>query len=417
MKLFSLFLAFGLLVPYAASEEPTSVIWPGGKMSLGQAVKLLQNTGNTTMLMAGVDEKETRTLPPMNGTYWEALLTLCKNFNLDINPPRLHRVHIQRHSRASAQRRYNKPQFIHVEAGPVQLVKKVEETTDANSLNNPDPKSLAMWIMKDETKKRLKQSGGIAAQRSAHGHYLVEIVDAAVATIHNQHTTRTRAGFSFRVRLEPRWNLDQLGPSHMIWRAVTASNGQRLQDRHERRQETHIDHGHQVFWGRVPIINKPEPTTKPQEPIVKIIHDAPRDLNGIRVQAIIHSELWKDLSVQAILVPGQRKTVYFDGIPLTIFAISDDMAAANGLPHGRLGLIYPTTENGLSNRLQLTAYTTSGSQVEIYDYREESAPQPGHTLRYYFGENIGKNIYKIVISASLVDITIDNPIEFTLELP
>jgi hypothetical protein len=68
----------------AAIGRATPVRLNGGATSLAAAVALLAASGNPTLLADGVDPAASATLPPQDGTYWQALLAVCAAFDLGI---------------------------------------------------------------------------------------------------------------------------------------------------------------------------------------------------------------------------------------------------------------------------------------------------------------------------------------------
>jgi hypothetical protein len=68
----------------AALSRATPVRLGGGATSLAVAVTLLSASGNPTLLADNVDGAISVVLPPLDGTYWQALLAVCAAFDLGI---------------------------------------------------------------------------------------------------------------------------------------------------------------------------------------------------------------------------------------------------------------------------------------------------------------------------------------------
>ena len=60
-----------------AVTHPTKVHLPGGPTTLAAVLERLSANGNATQLAAGIDPATPLDLPPIDGTYWQALMAVC----------------------------------------------------------------------------------------------------------------------------------------------------------------------------------------------------------------------------------------------------------------------------------------------------------------------------------------------------
>ncbi len=70
----------------ADMSVPTRVKIAGGKMRLADAITQLSADGNTTTLDSEVDPTREAELPPLTGTYWEAVVAICDAYELVPKP-------------------------------------------------------------------------------------------------------------------------------------------------------------------------------------------------------------------------------------------------------------------------------------------------------------------------------------------
>jgi hypothetical protein len=67
-------------------QVPTRIRWDAGECDVAEAVRRLA-TDNLVFLELGVDDRRRAQLPAFEGTFWEAVLSVCRAFDLTILPP------------------------------------------------------------------------------------------------------------------------------------------------------------------------------------------------------------------------------------------------------------------------------------------------------------------------------------------
>ena len=85
LRLCGCLLASILLLP--AAEGDGGVAWAGGRLSLKEAVDLLDGSGNPTRLLPGADSARQVMLPAFRSSYWQAALLIARSFDLELRPP------------------------------------------------------------------------------------------------------------------------------------------------------------------------------------------------------------------------------------------------------------------------------------------------------------------------------------------
>jgi hypothetical protein len=64
----------------------TTLAWPGGRITAGEAVRLLAASGNPTSLVDPADAARSADLPALAGDYWQGVVAVCAAFDLLIEP-------------------------------------------------------------------------------------------------------------------------------------------------------------------------------------------------------------------------------------------------------------------------------------------------------------------------------------------
>ncbi len=222
--------------------QPTRLTWEAGDKTLAEAVAWLSEDGNRTTLHPNLDGNVLAPVAFVEGTYWEAVQAVCRAYNLYVTPPIRYR-HVYGGSN-NAHSIYTQ-----VEAGPVELAllpgetllgHKVDRTPSQVTVEDPDlaklredPAALRRFLAGKIRKKRSEQQRSNRDTRPdtlyhpSHM-FLVCIEDAGIWTSRSRSMAYSRAGIAFRLRIEPRIDMESIGPCQLNWYRAFASNGTEL---------------------------------------------------------------------------------------------------------------------------------------------------------------------------------------------
>lgn len=175
--------------PFAAGLDlqiPTHLRWEAGECAVADAVKRLGAT-NQVLLELGADERRRATLPAFEGNFWEAVLVICRAFDLTILPP----------------------------SQTVQSLDEEGQNTPTCITGGP----LCLG-------KRHGDRPGIVAFQAS-GILLMGLDALTVVTNQGLNGVTRQAELSYRLRLEPRLDPSLIGSAMISWTSMAVSNNGR----------------------------------------------------------------------------------------------------------------------------------------------------------------------------------------------
>lgn len=370
-------LAAALAAGEPADDGPpreTRVSWGGGVIALDEAIALLAAHGNHTELAVGTDGSERAELSLVQGGYWDVLLAVCQAFDLRLQPP-------ERHQRFPGLRHRlemdDDQQLLAVETGPVVLG---------------------------------RHGGDRVLARQVQGPALIEVVDAGIATTRTVSDHRSRAVIALRVRLEPRYALESLGPGTVSWLEAESSDGRPLALRDP---GDPARHGRRfVHWqgGGVSAVA----TRQREPPTVVQVHDVDPTLRGLRVRGEGRIQLLERARFELLMVPGQRVEAKLGDHGVEVWLLDQRRAQRSEWDRSGLGIAYGR-ELELGQSPEVLVHRLSGEQVETTGGHRGWSDN--RITRYHFVEGLGEDaVYRVSVSASYQSGLFELPIDVEVRL-
>lgn len=167
-------------------QIPTRIRWDAGECDVAEAIRRLA-ADNQVLLELGADERRRATLPAFEGTFWEAVLVVCRAFELTILPP----------------------------SQSVQGQDEDGETTPTCVTGGP----LCLG-------QRQGERAGIESFQAS-GILLMGLDALTVVSNHGLGGVTRQAELSYRLRLEPRLDASLIGSATVSWTSLAGAAGGR----------------------------------------------------------------------------------------------------------------------------------------------------------------------------------------------
>lgn len=304
----------------AAAEPGGGVTWAGGRLSLAEAVAVLNKSGNPTHLVPGADASRQVMLPAFRCSYWQAVLLVARSFELELRAP-------ARTANPSHDQEL-RGEAIAIGHGPLELADR--RPRSAPRPGAPTGQDLAAWLHQ-RSRTNAAPAEPVLEHRAC-GPYLLTLVETAALAELSSEGERHRVGVTWRARLEPSLNEGTLGASWLRWTAVWGGVGEALSLPLGARQ----DLDEMDRWRLRQAIRNMEGRTDNQRPapILTLLDDLPGAPRRLMLQGELRTRLMRKERLDLLLVPGQRRSIQFLGRTVTIALTTATQAQAAGSQAG-----------------------------------------------------------------------------------
>lgn len=389
-------LALAALLPAASIDEPTQVTWPGGRRSLAAAVELLRVNGNQVELSTVVKAERVAYLPPVDGLWWQGVLTLCAAYRLQIQKPHRYVVF----NNYQPDRGFEEAR---VEGGPLVLTSSVQNAGNLQDLN--ESQLLALQLI-----QTFNTQDGEDRQPRYHlaGSYLLDLTNAALATTRTFDRIDQRAAVAMRIRLEPRWNLEQLGPSQIRWEEIICADGT---------TRTLGDVSQRATSNRAFRHQRQQPSIVKERPQVNLtlIPAVPAETIGFQLRGFLSSEIATEQHQTILLAPGQTRPLRFGSQEIEVFLYGTELASERLGRNGPVIGLRADQGAALLEQAEISISDLTGRSVQTTGVRKQS--QNAFALHTWSLRKLGARPYRVKVLIRVVTERLQTSVTLPVLLP